>query len=331
MREVTRIRIAELSYDIEIEAKKEMASYLKALETYSEGADMMNDVEIRITEILADRDIKKDQMISIQDVKALKEQLGDPREFMSDDDNMREEGEGDIDESMSRKLFRDTDHAVMGGVLSGVAAFFGVSPVVTRVIFILLMFASFGTALLVYLLLWAVVPPAKTAADKLQMMGLPVNIASIRKINEDFIVKPARIDSDARKSLLTIAGILCVIGAMGTAFLTVAVSLAVFFNRYRAFSQDLATSHLLLGALICAIASGLLLSALLALLAYAAFVRKMTKRIIVSICIVTSLGFLSFSTAVGMTQYVVFKVRYEQNTDQGTPQPVIQELMRRKL
>jgi hypothetical protein len=89
--------------------------------------------------------------------------------------------------------------------------------------------------------------------------------------------------------------------------------LAVYFNRYHAFSQEIAVSHSLLGALIGAVCSGLLLASLFGILAYAAFSRKMTKRTVVSICIVISLGLVSFCTAVGLTQYSVFKARYESN------------------
>jgi phage shock protein PspC (stress-responsive transcriptional regulator) len=314
MKEVTRIHIAKTSYDVELEAKKALENYLKALEKYSGDTEIMLDIEIRITEILAERGVKKDQVITVDDVKALREQLGEPKEFKPEDGDEISENE-DMSEPVGRKLFRDTDNAVVGGVLSGLAAFFGVNPALVRVLFVLLMLMSFGTALLVYALLWAVVPPARTAADKLQMRGLSVTIASIREVNETVVSRRPRMDAETRKTLLTLAGVLCTIAAACTVLFTIMAGLGIFFNRYHAFSEEIATSQLLLGALIAAICSGLLLASLFGVLAYAAFVRKMTKRTIVSICIVVSLGFLSFCTAVGLTQYSVFKIRYESDTN----------------
>lgn len=328
MKEVTRIHIAKTSYDVEAEAKKELAAYLKALEAYSDDADVVTDIEIRITEILAERGIKKDQVIALDDVKALKEQLGEPREFMPDNGGKTAVADEVVGETAGRKLFRDTDHALVGGVLSGIAAFFGTNPAVVRLLFVLLMLASFGTALLVYLLLWAVVPPAQTAADKLQMMGRAVTIDSIRRMNENIVTKRTGMDPDTKKTFLTLAGILCVIAAAGTVFATAAAGFAIFFNRYRIFTQNIDVSHLLTGALVAAILSGLLLASFFGVLAYASFVRKMTKRTIVSICIVVSLGFLSFCTAVALTQYSVFKVRYESGNSGEVWESPIHKLMR---
>src|SRR6266496_1914776 len=82
MKEITRIHIAKVSYEAEIEAKRELESYLKTLEAYSEDADILDDVEVRMTEILADRGVKAGGVITTKDVTALEEQLGEPRDFM---------------------------------------------------------------------------------------------------------------------------------------------------------------------------------------------------------------------------------------------------------
>jgi phage shock protein PspC (stress-responsive transcriptional regulator) len=321
MKEVTRIHIAKTSYDVEIAAKKDLEAYLKALEAYSHDTDLVEDVEIRMTEILAERGVKKDHVISGADVKALKAQLGEPQEFKADGEDVDEPMESEIPmNGTGRKLYRDTDHAVLGGVLSGIAAFFGVNPALIRIIFILLLLASFGTALLVYVLLWAVVPPARTAADRLQMAGKPVTIASIREVNETIEPRATKMDENTKRTLQNIAGIICVMGAAGTAFFTAMVGFAVFFNRYRAFTQNIAESHMLTAALVFAIAAGLLLASLFGVLAYAAFARKMTKRVITSICIIICVGLLSFFTAVGLTQYVVVKSRVEQDGTTPTVQ-----------
>ena len=78
---------------------------------------------------------------------------------------------------------RDPDNAMLGGVCSGLAAYFGVDVVWARIAAIILLVVSFGTAVLVYILLCIVMPEAKTAADKLQMRGEPVTLESLRNFS----------------------------------------------------------------------------------------------------------------------------------------------------
>ena len=78
---------------------------------------------------------------------------------------------------------RDTQQGVLGGVCSGLAAYFGIDVVLVRLIAVGLLFVSFGTAVLVYIVLWLVVPEAKTAADKLQMRGEPVTLDSLKNFS----------------------------------------------------------------------------------------------------------------------------------------------------
>jgi phage shock protein PspC (stress-responsive transcriptional regulator) len=80
----------------------------------------------------------------------------------------------------SRKLFRNTDDKMIGGVCSGIGAYLGVSEVVMRVVFLISFFA-FGTGLLAYIILWIIIPEAKTAAEKLQMRGSSIDINNIER------------------------------------------------------------------------------------------------------------------------------------------------------
>jgi len=80
----------------------------------------------------------------------------------------------------SRKLFRNTDDKMIGGVCSGIGSYLGVSEVVMRVVFIISFFA-FGTGLLAYFILWLIIPEAKTATEKLQMRGSQIDINNIER------------------------------------------------------------------------------------------------------------------------------------------------------
>ena len=309
MKEIKRIHIAKVPYDVELGAKKELESYLKALETYSHDDEIITEVEIRITEILDDRGVKKGGVITQTDIDALKHQLGEPREFMEEDNESLVEAKAATTAS-PRKLFRDTDNAVFGGVLAGIAAFFKVNPVVVRLVFILLALASMGTALLVYLVLWIAVPPARTAADKLQMTGRSVTVHAIREINERDAGRKTNLSKDGRRVSLVLAGIISVIAACISALVTIGVTTAVLFGSQHYAIAPGTGSRFLIGAFALAVFSGVLLTVLFILTAYASFAQKMTRRVLVSICVVIVAGLFSFAGAVGVVRYASLQRSY---------------------
>lgn len=303
MKEITRIHIAKVPYDAEVEAKKALESYIKKLEAYSSDTEIINDIEIRITEILAERGVAKNSVVTVADIEALKDQLGEPKEFMGDGDMAMSEENIEQTTTFSRKLYRDTDHAILGGVMSGIGAFFGVNPVWVRLLFIVLALASFGTALIVYIVLWAVIPPAKTATDKLQMKGRPVTIASIRELNE----QPAVTQSVAigRQVLIVIAGILASFGALGSVILVAGATARVLVAPDVHSIWHSGEAQVFVSAFVLFAISGLLLATLCVLGATAAFTQKISKRLVVSAVVVTILGIASFGTGVGLAQYGV--------------------------
>jgi phage shock protein PspC (stress-responsive transcriptional regulator)/uncharacterized Zn-binding protein involved in type VI secretion len=304
MKEITRIHIAKVTYEAELEAKKELEIYLKSLEAYSEDADILDDIEVRMTEILSERGVKKGGVVTHKDVTALRKQLGEPHEFMGDGDiAVGPEDEGQLNVETSRKLFRDVDHAVVGGVLSGIAAFFKVSPALVRILFIIIAFASFGTALLVYIVLWIAVPPAKTAADKLQMNGQPVTLSSIRKLNESEARSLRVADRQSKRVLLTLLGVFNVLGALGAIFVTLFITGVVIFGQSNHYIQMNDGSGFFIAAFVLAVVSGLLLTILFILGAYASFAMRATKRVIISMSVIVVVGLLSFGTALGLAQY----------------------------
>ena len=105
--------------------------------------------------------------------------------------------------AVTRKLYRDADQKVFGGVASGIAQYFNIAVWIPRLIFalpfILGAFESmfhwvhfrgaitlpFGTWFLIYLILWIVVPKAVTASEKLEMKGEKVDLESIKNKVQD--------------------------------------------------------------------------------------------------------------------------------------------------
>ena len=94
---------------------------------------------------------------------------------------MKADAGGKIYYSRARKLYRDPDDRILGGVCSGLGAYFNIDRIIVRLIFVALVILGAGSSLLIYIILWIVVPKAKTIAQKLEMKGEEVNVSSISK------------------------------------------------------------------------------------------------------------------------------------------------------
>jgi phage shock protein PspC (stress-responsive transcriptional regulator) len=112
-------------------------------------------------------------------------------------------GSYDLEEpETGKKMFRDPERKVIGGVSGGVAAFLGVDIVAVRVIFILLVFGG-GVGLFIYIVLWLILPEARTLSDKVQMQGEPVTLSNIEStIKKSQTEKVAEDESTLTKILL---------------------------------------------------------------------------------------------------------------------------------
>ena len=184
MNKTIDINLAGVFFHIDENAYLHLKNYLDALRNTfqnTEGKeDILADVEARIAELLNDRKANKDQVIEEEDIKAVIEILGQPEDFVL------EEEEDAPSSSTSKKLFRDSEDSYIGGVASGLAHYFGIDTGWLRIIWVLLAFFSGGSFVFIYILFWILIPEAKTTAEKLQMKGEPVTVGNIeKKIKEE--------------------------------------------------------------------------------------------------------------------------------------------------
>ena len=187
MKEITRIHLAKTPFSAEIDAKKSLEKYLNSIQKNMHAEpEAMREIEARMVELLAERGVSKDGVIGNDDVLAVQKQMGEPRDFSDDASEAIDEIEDkDIDDKPAKQLMRDPDNAIIGGVCAGVAAYFNINPLWVRLIAIISPFMTFGTAVLVYVVMWLSMPPARTASDKLRMRGEPVTLASLKKAAVD--------------------------------------------------------------------------------------------------------------------------------------------------
>jgi phage shock protein PspC (stress-responsive transcriptional regulator) len=187
MNRTITITISGIIFHIEEYAYEILREYLDNLKHHfskTEGGDeIINDIESRIAEIFQSKISDKKQVIILEEVNEVIEILGKPENFdnagdekNAGSDNWNKSGE----HFKSKRLFRDVDNKVLGGVCSGLGHYFSLDPVWFRLAFVLALI-FFGSGVLVYLVLWIVMPKAMTTAEKLQMRGEKLNISDIEK------------------------------------------------------------------------------------------------------------------------------------------------------
>jgi len=184
MNEITKIHLGRQAFTIAVDAHKALQAYLHDIkdEIGDNSKDVIDEVELRMAELLAERGITAEKVVLLQDVDYLKEQLGSPRDFKDDSSRSAEDSDQQGGAaSTPKRLFRDTDNGMVAGVCAGLAKFFGIDATIVRLIFAALIIFG-GGGLLLYVVLWLVVPQAKTNSDRLQMQGESVTVGSIKKI-----------------------------------------------------------------------------------------------------------------------------------------------------
>ena len=305
MKEITRIHLAKVAYDIELDAKKDIQHYIAALERYADDPELLGDIEIRITELLAERGVVAGGVIAKDDVAAVRAQLGEPSDFALDEAaaTVADEPEG-----TARRVYRDEDDALLGGVLAGFARFFGIDPLWVRLIFIVVLIASFGTALIVYLVLWLIVPPARTAAEKLRMKGQPVTLASIKQLGEQgepTVNQPARL---VRTVVRYGMGAVLTIAAAASLLVTAVIGFEASFGTLDE-SRIHATEWWQITALCLYVVSGLLFATLCFTLASSLFTRHWSKKTGITAAAIIAVGLVSFASGVGVMAYGAWQER----------------------
>lgn len=179
-----------------------------------EDKDVVDEIELRMAELLTEHGLDANKVILPADVSFLKSQLGNPKDFKEGG----EETAPAAKQPEAKRLFRDTDNAMIAGVAAGLARYFGIDVLLIRILFVIAVLVTFGWGILLYIVLWLLVPEAKTSSDRLQMAGKPINVDSLKEIVERADVKGA-----AHRANATLAG------PINTVFRTILKLIGVVF------------------------------------------------------------------------------------------------------
>lgn len=200
MDKTKNISLGGFSFLIEENAYTALSQYLaevrQHLQHNSDRDEIIFDVEQRMAELLKDRTVNR-EVIMHQDVLYLIEVLGKPEQYVEDEEadkatNAAPEASAKAF-STNKPLYRDIDDCKIGGVLSGMAHYFNISPTMLRIAFAVCLILCFVVSyrwiflfngvswviIILYILLWMIVPAAVTTAQKLEMQGATVTLDSL--------------------------------------------------------------------------------------------------------------------------------------------------------
>jgi len=195
MNKTLSIGLAGFSFTIEEHAYIKLSDYLNALRSSldaSEAEEVMHDIEIRMVEIFKDSMAKR-EVINDSDVERVIAQIGSPEKIEEQEEayysekNTKKTYSSGTEYTDKKQLFRDPERQKIAGVCAGLAHYVGMDITAMRAIwlgiFILGIFTAAVSSTLVFLLyviLWAVLPKAETAADFLKMKGKPMNFDNLK-------------------------------------------------------------------------------------------------------------------------------------------------------
>jgi phage shock protein C len=182
MQRIIQITIAGRLIPIEEDAYQILKDYISSLERHFSGEDgkeeIIQDIELRIAELFNIRLQSGAHVIDKGDVVKLIETLG-PASALNDGNDATGKPASHFpgpytaprqENYSSRRIFRNPNDKIIGGVCSGLANYFDVDPVIIRLVFAVMFFTA-GIGLLAYIIAWIVIPVAKTPEDLQYMSG----------------------------------------------------------------------------------------------------------------------------------------------------------------
>ncbi len=203
MKKTLTVNLGGTVFHIDEDAYRLLDNYLCNLKLHfrsQKGAEeIVDDIENRISELFLEKINAGSQVITLTDVEEIITRVGKPEDFGTETEDKEEKvdptNSGNAKTSYTytshRRLYRNPDDKILGGVLSGLAVYWGWDTTVLRLIAVFLLVFGYGTLIPIYIICWLVIPEARTAAEKLNMRGEDITIENIGKTVTDGFEKVA--------------------------------------------------------------------------------------------------------------------------------------------
>ncbi|WP_281310599.1 PspC domain-containing protein [Flavobacterium flavigenum] len=184
MNKTVNINLGGMFFHIDEDAYLKLTRYFDAIKrslNNSSGQDeIIKDIEMRVSELLTEKQKSEKHVVGLKDVDEVIAVMGQPEDYRLEDEGSTNHS-FNYDNRKHKKLYRDKEKGMIGGVATGLGHYFGVDAVWIKIVFLIFVFAGFGTGILAYFVLWVVTPEAVTTSEKLEMTGEPVTISNIEK------------------------------------------------------------------------------------------------------------------------------------------------------
>ena len=191
MQQTISINLGGLVFHIEKDAFDQLQDYLAQIKNHLQDnesrEEILQDIESRIAEMFQERLSSRKEAITQADLLAVKTALGEPAAFGTnadaDQDTNQQQAKTESNKgeyTRKGRIHRDLDNKVIAGVCSGIAQYYRFDPVWLRLLFIVALLAS-GSGIVVYIILWIIIPPAKTPVQKMEMRGERVTVSNIEQ------------------------------------------------------------------------------------------------------------------------------------------------------
>jgi phage shock protein PspC (stress-responsive transcriptional regulator) len=192
MKRTYTVNIGNQVYHIDEDAHRTLEQYLDDiafhLKSEADKEEILDDIELRIAELFDARLDTNKHVITEKDVQHVIVILGDADHFAQESGNVENEDSQTnfTHQANSKRLYRDRSNRILAGVAGGLGAYFNMDPLIFRILFLLSMFVG-GAGFLVYIIMWIIVPEARTTSQRLEMRGEPITLESIKRaVREEF-------------------------------------------------------------------------------------------------------------------------------------------------
>ncbi len=178
MKKTLYINLNGFAFHIEEDAYDELKAYLDKIEKSffdkEEAKEIIEDIEARIAELFRSSYSSNNEVITLGKVREMIRTMGEPQDIADVEEPQEEERKSrqhaKTESSYSKRLYRDPENRVLGGVCAGLGAYFNIDPIIFRVIFVIAV-VFYGFSVVPYVILWIVMPRAVTIKQKLEMKG----------------------------------------------------------------------------------------------------------------------------------------------------------------
>jgi len=179
MKTVINLSIGGFAFTIDEDAYNKLDNYLDEFKSKSgndlQSKEIMDEVEQRIAELFSERFSNvKQNVISLSMVEEIIALIG-----MPDGSTPGTERTATCEHKCSKKFYLNSDGQMIGGVCSGLSAYFDKDVVLFRILFVILLFC--GAGLFAYLIFWLIAPKAKSAIQRCEMRGIPATAENLKK------------------------------------------------------------------------------------------------------------------------------------------------------